>query len=181
VAIFGPNNAIGSLCSRKFAEHAGCVILTGGITQKLDRLKENMQGLPATVVIEQDTPKAIKQADIIINCYNGPSVLFDVADIKPNAVVCDAAVFKHVAEKAKQRTDLTVIDCGIIKLPLAQKLNASISDNDSLICSYMAETILLTLEDKFVNYSLGEQVNLDKLEDIADIAVRHGFEISVPE
>lgn len=181
VTLFGPNNAIGSLCSRKFAEHAARVILTGGLTQKLDSLKESMKGLPAATTIEQDTEKAIKQADIVINCYNGPTVLFDIADIKPNAIVCDAAVFKHVAEKAKQRTDLTVIDCGIIKLPLAQKLNTAISEDDSMICSYMAETILLALEDKFVNYSLGEQIDLDKLEDIANIAVRHGFEVSVPE
>jgi predicted amino acid dehydrogenase len=181
VTLFGPNNAIGSLCSRKFAEHAGCVILTGGLTQKLDHLKESMKGMPATTVIEQDTEKAIKQADIVINCYNGPTVLFDIENIKPNAIVCDAAVFKHVADKAKQRKDLTVIDCGIIKLPLAQKLNTSINEDDSMICSYMAETILLALEEKFVNYSLGEQIDLDKLEDIANIAVRHGFEVSVPE
>jgi fatty aldehyde-generating acyl-ACP reductase len=180
ITIFGPNNAIGSLCSRKFAEHAAKIILTGGITQKLDHLKESMLGLPATVVVEQDTPKAVKQADIVINCYNGPSVLFDVADIKPNAIVCDAAVFKHVADKARLRSDITIIDCGIIKLPLAQKLSTTLSEDDNMICSYMAETILLALEDKFVNYSLGEQINLDKLEDIANIAVRHGFEISVP-
>lgn len=180
IAVFGPGNAIGSLCARKFSEHARQIILTGGITQKLDRLRETLQGSTATVTVELDTAKAMRQADIVINCYNGPSVLFDIADIKPNALVCDAAVFKHVAEKARQRTDLTVIDCGIIKLPLAQKLNSSISDHDNMICSYMAETILLALEDKCVNYSLGEQINLDKLEDIANIAVRHGFEVSVP-
>ena len=45
----------------------------------------------------------------------------------------------------------------------------------------MAETMLLTLEEKFVTYSLGESINLDKLEEIADTAVRHGFEIWAPE
>ncbi|MFA5099949.1 MAG: hypothetical protein WC547_03600 [Candidatus Omnitrophota bacterium] len=181
ITIFGPNNAIGSLCARKFAEHASRIILTGGITQKLDLLKESIQGLPTPVTVELDSIKAIRQADIVINCYNGPSVLFDISDIKPNAIVCDAAVFKHVADKARERADITVIDCGIIKLPLAQKFNSTISDHDDMICSYMAETILLALEDKFVNYSLGEQINLDKLEDIANIAVRHGFEVNVPE
>jgi predicted amino acid dehydrogenase len=54
------------------------------------------------------------------------------------------------------------------------------TDHENMICSYMAETMLLTLENKCVNYSLGEQINLDKLEDIANIAVRHGFEINLP-
>jgi fatty aldehyde-generating acyl-ACP reductase len=181
ITIFGPNNAIGSLCSRKFAEQAAKIILTGGITQKLDHLKESIQGLPAKVIVEQDSVKAITQADIVINCYNGPSVLFDIADLKPGAIVCDAAVFKHIAEKAKQRTDLTVIDCGSIKLPLAQKLTSGLNDHDNLIYAHLAETIMLALEEKFINFSLGEQINLDKLEDIANIAVRHGFEVNVPE
>ncbi len=180
VTIFGPNNAIGSLSARKFAEHCGSVILTGGLTQKLEQLKSSMSGIGAAVSVEEDTPKAISKADIIINCYNGPSVLFDISDIKPGAIVCDAAVFKHVADKARQRKDISVIDCGSIKLPLAQKITTAVTDHDNMICSYMAETILLALENKCVNYSLGEHVNLDKLEDIANIAVRHGFEINVP-
>ncbi|MFA6384799.1 MAG: hypothetical protein WCY10_05455, partial [Candidatus Omnitrophota bacterium] len=78
VTIFGPNNAIGSLCAMKFAEHAAKIILTGGITQKLDQLRNTLLGSRASIVVEDDSTKAIKQADIVINCYNGPSVLFDI-------------------------------------------------------------------------------------------------------
>lgn len=49
------------------------------------------------------------------------------------------------------------------------------------IYASLAETILLTFEEKFVSYSLGDYINLDKLEEIADIAVRHGFEVWVPD
>jgi predicted amino acid dehydrogenase len=45
----------------------------------------------------------------------------------------------------------------------------------------MAETLLLTFAEKFISYSLGENINLDKLEEIADIAVQHGLEVWVPE
>jgi len=117
IAIFGPNNVIGSLCARKFSEYTQRVILTGGVTAKLDRLKESIQNTSATVAVEIDTAKAMRRADIVVNCYNGPTVLFDIADLKPNALICDSAVFKHVAEKARKRPDLTVIDCGNIKLP----------------------------------------------------------------
>jgi len=181
IAIFGPNNVIGSLCARKFSEYTQRVILTGGVTAKLDRLKESIQNTSATVAVEIDTAKAMRRADIVVNCYNGPTVLFDIADLKPNALICDSAVFKHVAEKARKRPDLTVIDCGNIKLPLEQKLCPCAAEGNNIISSYLAETILLALEGKCINYSLGEQVNLDKLEDIADIAVRHGFEIILPE
>ena len=39
---------------------------------------------------------------------------------------------------------------------------------------------LLTLDEKFVNYSLGDYVNLEKMEEIADLAVQYGFEVWVP-
>ena len=39
----------------------------------------------------------------------------------------------------------------------------------------------MLLDGKIVSYSLGEDSNLDKLEEIADIAVQHGFEVWVPE
>jgi predicted amino acid dehydrogenase len=182
VTIFGPNNAIGSLCARKFSINVKKLILTGGFTQRLQNIKDTIKDLNKTdIIIEEDTTKAIKQADIIINTYNGPSVLFDIADIKPQAIVCDAAVFKHVAEKAKLRKDLTVIDCDIIKLPLGQKLSIHFGWPESFVCGYLAETMLLAFENKILNYSLGENINLDKMDEIADIAVKHGFEVFVPE
>jgi predicted amino acid dehydrogenase len=45
----------------------------------------------------------------------------------------------------------------------------------------MAEAILLTFEGRFVSHSLNEETNPDNLEEIADIAVQHGFEVWVPE
>jgi predicted amino acid dehydrogenase len=44
----------------------------------------------------------------------------------------------------------------------------------------LAEVILLALDEKLVSYSLGEAINIDKLEEIADIAVQHGFEVWAP-
>lgn len=181
LTVFGPNNAVGQLSCRKLADYLGTVILTGGVTDRLDRLKAALQKeTPATVEVEPDTPKAIKQADIILNTYNGPTVLFNLEDVKPDAIICDAAVFKHVAERARQRNDLTVIDCGIVRLPQGQRCGTYQGLPDNTVCSYMTEAMLLTFEDKFVNFSLGENINLDKMEDIADIAARHGFEICVP-
>ena len=50
-----------------------------------------------------------------------------------------------------------------------------------MVYACVAETMLLTFEMQFVNYSLGDNINPDKMEEIADIAVRHGFEVWVPD
>jgi hypothetical protein len=46
----------------------------------------------------------------------------------------------------------------------------------SLAC--MAETMILTLENRMVNYSLGRGVNLDKVLEIERLAEKHGFEVA---
>ena len=82
------------------------------------------------------------------------------ADIVINPVTCEIAL-----------RDGSVIKAGKVKLPFSGQV----------ISAAMAEVMLLALDERLVSYSLGENIILDKLEEIADIAVRHGFEIWVPE
>ena len=52
---------------------------------------------------------------------------------------------------------------------------------NGVVYASLAETILLALEERFVSYSLGEMVNIHKMEEIADIGARHGFQVWLPE
>jgi predicted amino acid dehydrogenase len=143
-------------------------------------LKETMTNpIPVGVEIEEDVRKAVEEADIVINTYNGNTTVLNVADLKPNCIFCDGSVSKSLFNKAKLRRDIILIEGGMIKLPFSQTLGVNLGLPKDLISASIAETMLLALEEKFVNYSLGENINPDKLEDIADIAVRHGFEVSV--
>jgi predicted amino acid dehydrogenase len=49
------------------------------------------------------------------------------------------------------------------------------------ISASLAETMLLTFEEKIASYFLTDSLNADRLEEIADIAVRHGFEVWAPQ
>lgn len=73
--------------------------------------------------------------------------------------------------EVKHNQDTLTIKAGLVKSP-----------EGKIISSWLAEVMLLALEERFVNYSLlGQANNLDKLEEIADIAARQGFEVWVPE
>jgi predicted amino acid dehydrogenase len=180
LTIIDPGNAVGSLCARKFSEHVLKTTLTSGSHEKSQMLKETMTNpIPVGVEIEEDVRKAVEEADIVINTYNGNTTVLNVADLKPNCIFCDGSVSKSLFNKAKLRRDIILIEGGMIKLPFSQTLGVNLGLPKDLISASIAETMLLALEEKFVNYSLGENINPDKLEDIADIAVRHGFEVSV--
>jgi predicted amino acid dehydrogenase len=73
-----------------------------------------------------------------------------------------------------------VVEGGIIRLPLQPHSVMNVGLPKDMVCASMAETMILTFEERFTTCSLGENINLDKLEPIADLAVRHGFEVFVP-
>jgi predicted amino acid dehydrogenase len=181
LAVVGPITGVSSLCARKFSEHVAKIILTGESEQKLQKLKNMINQLNSLEVeITPDVSKAIKEADIIINTHGSDTELFNIADLKPQSIVCDVSVFQIIAEKAKQRKDITFIESGIIKLPKTENIGLNLCLHENMIYASIAEIMLLALEERLVNYSLGENINLDKLEDIANIAVQHGFEVCEP-
>ncbi len=182
LVVVGPITAVSSLCARKFSEYVAKIILTGESEEKLLKLKNMINELNSLEIeIEQDVSEAVKGADIIINTNSKDSGLFNITDLRRETIVCDASVFQILAEKVKERKDITFIAGGIIKLPKTEGLGLNLCLPEEIIYASMAEIMLLALEERLVNYSLGENINLDKLEDIADMAVRHDFKIWVPD
>ncbi len=181
VLVIGAGTAAGSLCARKLSEYVAKIILNANNGDKLRLVKEAITAAndacsrPMEVIIERDLSQAIKEADIVIDLEGILALVFDATEkLKPGAIICAFA-------KTISRTDITVINGGLIKLPYPAKLGINLGLAGGVIPASIAETMLLALEDKFINYSWGEQVNPDKLEEIANIATRHGFEVWVPE
>ena len=152
LVILGADNEIGAQAARKLAGYAGKIIITGKDGDKLIKLKEMiLHENPIEIVIESDIEKVSNEADIVV-CAD--EIYIPGLKLKKGAIYCDLAKLsvKEYREKG-----------------------------DKFIHPSLAEAVLLLLDGKIVSYSLGEDSNLDKLEEIADIAVQHGFEVWVPE
>ncbi|MBI5145540.1 MAG: hypothetical protein HZA27_05100, partial [Candidatus Omnitrophica bacterium] len=109
------------------------------------------------------------------------NAIFNTDRLKPGAIICDASLPSIIAGKASLRPDTTLIKAGLVSLPYPGDLNLDLGLPKGIICACLAETMLLALDERFVDYSLGENINLDKMEEIADLATQYGFEIWVPE
>ena len=182
LAVIGATGSVGSLCARKLAEYVPKIILNGEYSDKLTRLKESIQHLnPIEVLIEEDAHKMLKDADIVVNANHLPGIALNLEEFKPKAIVCDVSLNRSMVSKAHQRQDITVIEAGLIKLPCPTDLRINLDLPKDVIPASLAETMLLAFEERLVSYSLGENINLDKLEEIANIAVRHGLEVWVPQ
>lgn len=182
LSVIGATNAIGSLCSRKFSSLVSKITLHSADKIKLERLKEAILHLsPVELLLEADVPNAVKDADIIIFTDDTAASKLNLEDVKPGTIVCNVSLDKRIATLPNTRQDITIINAGLVKMPYPTKLGIKTGLPNGIIWASLTETMLLTFEEKFSNYSLGEDINLDKMDEIADIAVKHGFEVWVPE
>jgi len=182
LAIIGATSSVGNLCTRKLSEYISKIIITSKDKDKLEQLKETTLHLNSIeLIMEEDAYKAVQDADIVINTDSLQGKLFDIEKLKPNSIFCDVSLRYNISDKSKLRQDITFIQAGLIKLPYPDRLGIKNGLPKGITYASLAETMLLAFEEKFVDYSLGENVNLDKLEEIADISVQHGFEVWVPK
>jgi fatty aldehyde-generating acyl-ACP reductase len=183
VAIMGAAGIALGLFARKLSDYAGKIILVDKETAKLEKLRSTiLSHADIEVVVENDVRKAVTSADIVVkaSCPEKSAVDFNPQDLKTNAVLCYIPSFCNGFDKSGLRDDITFVQLGLIKLPFQQHLGVYADLPKGTIYASLAETILLTLDEKFVNYSLGDYINLDKLEEIADLAVQYGFEVWAP-
>jgi len=152
ILVLGADTQTGFLAARKLSDYAAKIIIAGKDADRLSMIKETiLHQNPVEVVIEFDIGAAIKDADIVINSGETPA---ENLNLKQNSIYCDVRdlLIKEYRQKGSK-----------------------------FIHPSLAESVLLLLDGKAVSYSLGENTNLDKLEEIADIAVQHGYEVWVPE
>ncbi|MCX5707682.1 MAG: hypothetical protein NTY14_01670 [Candidatus Omnitrophica bacterium] len=181
LTVTAATSSIGSLCARKLAASFAKVILNAKHNDKLETLRQDILQLNnVEVQIEEDVDKAVKEADIIIAANIGREPSFNMDGVKANVLVLDICLTRHISGKNNHRPDISVVEGGIVKLPLTPHSAINVGLPKDMVCASMAETMILTFEERFTTCSLGENINLDKLEPIADLAVRHGFEVFVP-
>lgn len=186
LAVIGATTSLGSLCAKKLSDYISKLTLVGQQMDKLEALKEtilsqNSHPTSPQVIIAEDAAGRVKDADIVININNSTHSTFDIEEIKPNAVLCDVFSPGNIKKRETLSKNITVIQGGLVKLPFADKASINIGLPKGIIYASLAETMLLTFTEKFISYSLGENINPDKLEELADLSVQHGFEVWVPE
>lgn len=177
IAVIPADWAIASLCAIKCAKYAAEVIMATEEEEKLKDLKEKI--VNRILLSEKNITRAVEDADIVINTGIFNQVDF-IAGLKPGAIACNI-YNPALTEKIVPPQRITMVTAGLIKLPHSLRNSLIKGLPKNIIPSALAEVMLLALEGKLTNYSLGDNINPDNLEEIADLAVQHGFEVWVKE
>jgi len=177
VAVVGATGAIGSICARLLGRQVGRLSLVARSRTRLQSLAEKIhQDCRCSVSIDTDLEQGIREADVIVSASASGGSIIRAEFLKTGAVICDVALPHDVGrEVGNARPDVLVIEGGVVQVPGEVSFNFDFGypPGHSLAC--MAETMILTLEGRFDDYSLGRGLSLDKVQEISRLGQRHGF------
>lgn len=179
--VVGATGAIGSVCARLLAFAAEELHLVSPETAKLLNIKESiLQETPdAKLVLHSYADRDLGKMDMIVTATSGAGKkILDITKVKPGCVITDVArpLDLPPSEVAK-RPDVLVIESGEIELPGDVKMkNIGLPPKVAYAC--LAETIVLALEGKFENFTLGRNIEWEKVKEIYSLGLKHGMKLS---
>jgi len=183
--VIGATGSIGKAITRMIAEHVPEIVLIAPRAERLMDLAKLLEEEAAadnrslSVEAATSADEFISSVDIIVASTTASGGIIDVMKLKPGALVCDVAMPPDVSrEEAGKRDDILVIASGEIQVPgdLNWGVDLGLPKNVAYAC--LAETILCTLEGITENYTLGREIDIDKVKRIGEIGVKHGFKLA---
>lgn len=179
VAIVGAGGSIGAVCARLLAQDSDTLLLIGRSLPSLQDAARQAVASGGRNVRVSTVINAIKEAQVVITVTSSLSAVVDAHHLGPNAIVCDVARPRDVARRVcAKRPDVHVIEGGVVRVPGTVDFGFDFGFPPGMAYACMAETMALALAGRYESFSLGKQLELDRVKEIDQLAARHGFRLS---
>ncbi|TET52554.1 MAG: shikimate dehydrogenase [Actinobacteria bacterium] len=179
-AIVGATGSIGKACAQILAPQVGNLTLVGRDQGRLEEVQSTIKessGCDADVSCK--ISKALNEADVVVTVTGAVDSIIYPDDLKPGAIVCDVARPRDVSKLVSEvRDDVLVIDGGIVDVPGKAKFGVDIGLPSGKAEGCIAETIILTLEKRYENYTIGKSINVEMVKEMDALAKKHGFKLT---
>ncbi|MFZ5573339.1 MAG: dehydrogenase [Thermodesulfobacteriota bacterium] len=179
--VLGATGAIGSVCCRLLATAFDEVYMVGRNTAKLMALKESiLQENPEVKIKVTTRPDTyLPDMDVIVTATSGAGkTVLDITKVKPGCVITDVARPLDLSpEDVAKRPDVLVIESGEIELPGNPEMkNIGLPHKVAYAC--LAETIVLALEGRFEVFTIGRDIEWEKVKEIYKLGLKHGMKLA---
>ena len=179
--VLGATGAIGSVCCRLLAKAFDEVYLVGRNTAKLLALQESILKEDPDVKLGVTTrpDKLLAEMDVVVTATSGAGKkVLDITMVKPGCVITDVARPLDLSpEDVAKRPDVLVIESGEIELPGNPEMK-SIGLPDKVAYACLAETIVLALEGRFEVFTIGRDIEWEKVREIYKLGLKHGMKLA---
>lgn len=180
VVIIGATGSIGAACAQILVKECKSLSL---VARNLDNLlvlsnKLKAQGYD-NIKISSEVKKSLRKADIVMAVTSAVDCIIEPEDLKPGAIVCDVARPRNVSKDvALNRKDVLVIEGGIVRVPGDVDFGFDFGFPSKTSYACMAETMLLALEGRYENFTLGRDLSVEQIEYITKLAKKHDFHLA---
>ena len=179
VAVVGATGAIGRVCADLLAAEAARLLLIARDEKKLEGLRDRLEVHARSELVASTKMDVLKEAQLILTVTSALHDVIHAEDLQAGSVVCDVARPRDVsAMVAAVRDDILVIDGGMVDVPGPVNFHFNFGFPEGKAYACMAETIALALEGRFEDYTVGKDITLERVQEIAAIAKKHGFRMS---
>jgi predicted amino acid dehydrogenase len=179
--VVGASGAIGAACARLLALASDELWLVSPETAKLLQLKQDIErdNPRATVHVATDPSTALPDMDMIVTATSAAGLkVLDIMQVKPGCVITDVArPLDMSAEDVAKRPDVLVIESGEVELPGEIRMK-SIGLPDNTVYACLAETIVLALEGRYENFTVGRNLSWPKVKEIYGLGLKHGMKLA---
>jgi predicted amino acid dehydrogenase len=179
--VMGATGSIGAVCSRLLALVVNDLCLVGRNTAKLLALKKSIEDeFPGCrITLSTYADRYLPEMDMIVTTTSGAGKkVLDITKVKPGCVITDVArpLDLSPADVAK-RPDVLVIESGEIELPgNIEMKNIGLPPGVAYAC--LAETIVLALEGRFEIFTVGRDIEWNKVKEIYKLGLKHGMKLA---
>jgi predicted amino acid dehydrogenase len=179
--VVGATGAIGSVCARLLAMATDELWLVSPEPAKLLALKADIErDNPRAKVFVAATPDdALPDMDAIVTATSGAGKrVLDIMQVKPGCVITDVArPLDLSAEDVAKRPDVLVVESGEIQLPGDVHMgNIGLPPGVAYAC--LAETIVLALEGRYETFTIGRNIEWEKVKEIYKLGLKHGMKLA---
>lgn len=177
-AVVGANGSIGRVCAQLIAKDVSHLLLIGRRPEPLSEVADLIQSQNGTHVKLSTDMHDLNQADVVLTVTSAIGTVIEPEHLKRGAVVCDVARPRDVSRRVvEERDDVLVIDGGMVEVPGPVDFGFDFGFPPGMAYACMAETMILALEGRYESYTLGKDISLTQVENIASLARNHGFRV----
>jgi predicted amino acid dehydrogenase len=180
--IIGATGSIGAVCSKLLGYVSKRLHLVAPRPEKLLELQRKIQETNphCKVTVSQHSNDFIGDADLIITTTTSRGAkLIDMMKVKPGAVICDVArPLDMKKEDGDLRPDVLIIESGELEVPGPVDFGTDIGLPPKTAYACLSETMILAMEGRYEDYTLGRNLDIDKVKEIYKLGKKHGFKLA---
>lgn len=175
LAVVGATGAIGRTCAVVLAPEFAQTVVLGRDPARTQALAGELPRSRAST-----DPLDLRRADAIITVTSAEGAIIQPEHLKPGCVVCDVARPRDVSRRVQaERPDVLVIEGGVVAVPgEAADFHFNFGFPPKTAYACMSETMMLALEERLENYTLGRDVRPDQVQETREWARKHGFRLA---